>query len=133
MDKQEESKVKVLDNEYAKEQYAYYAKQQRQIIFKRRRLLAIFVVAAAIFLSVGISLFNDYLRLQKLEDYKTETIAQEKVLSEKVGGLKKDVSLLKDEDYVAKLARSRYLYSDDDEIVFPLPGNEAATKDKDDE
>lgn len=132
MDKQEKNKIEVLDNNFAKEQYAHYAKQQRQIIFRRRRLLAIFVVAAVVFLSVGISLFNDYLRLQKLEDYKTETVTQEKNISEKVDGLKKDVSLLKDEDYVAKLARSRFLYSDEDEIVFPLPGNEKdAATDKD--
>ncbi|GMA44957.1 hypothetical protein GCM10025853_24140 [Tetragenococcus halophilus subsp. halophilus DSM 20339] len=78
MDKQEKSKVKVLDNEYAKKQYAKYAKEQRQIIFRRRRLMAIFVVAAIIFLSVGISLFNDYLRLQKLEDYKEETVVKQK-------------------------------------------------------
>lgn len=124
MDNKEKSNVKVLDNEYAKKQYAKYAKEQRQIIFRRRRLLAIFVVAAIIFLSVGISLFNDYLRLQKLENFKEETVAQQKDVTKQTKRLKKDVSLLKDEDYVAKMARSRFLYSDDDEIVFPLPENE---------
>ncbi|AYW45996.1 septum formation initiator family protein [Tetragenococcus koreensis] len=125
MDNQEKSNVKVLDNEYAKKQYAKYAKEQRQIIFRRRRLLAIFVVAAIVFLSVGISLFNDYLRLQKLENYREETVAEQKDVTKQTENLKKDVSLLKDEDYVAKIARSRFLYSDDDEIVFPLPGNES--------
>ncbi|GMA44958.1 hypothetical protein GCM10025853_24150 [Tetragenococcus halophilus subsp. halophilus DSM 20339] len=47
--------------------------------------------------------------------------------------LKSDVSLLKDEDYVAKIARSRFLYSDDDEIVFPLPGNESGVANESDE
>ncbi|AYW47777.1 septum formation initiator [Tetragenococcus osmophilus] len=130
MDKQEKSNVKVLDNDYAKKQYAQYAKQQRQVIFRRRRLLAIFVVAAIIFLSVGISLFNDYLRLQKLEDYKEETVAQQKEVSQQTDDLEKDVALLKDEDYVAKMARSRFLYSDDDEIVFPLPGDEGEAADE---
>ncbi|GAA3015857.1 FtsB family cell division protein [Tetragenococcus solitarius] len=124
MDNKEKTNVKVLDNEYAKKQYAKYAKEQRQIIFRRRRLLAIFVVAAIIFLSVGISLFNDYLRLQKLETFKEETVAEQKDVSKQTEGLQKDVSLLKDKDYVAKMARSRFLYSDDDEIVFPLPENE---------
>jgi len=133
VDKQEKSKVKVLDNEYAKKQYAKYAKEQRQIIFRRRRLMAIFVVAAIIFLSVGISLFNDYLRLQKLEDFKEETVVKQKKVSEQKEDLKNDVSLLKDEDYVAKIARSRFLYSDDDEIVFPLPGNESGVANESDE
>jgi len=130
VDKQEKSNVKVLNNDYAKKQYAQYAKQQRQVIFRRRRLLAIFAVAAVIFLSVGISLFNDYLRLQKLEDYKEETVAQQKEVSQQTDDLEKDVALLKDEDYVAKMARSRFLYSDDDEIVFPLPGDEADAADE---
>lgn len=133
MDKQDKSNVKVLDNEYAKKQYAKYAKQQRQIVFRRRRLLAIFVVAAVIFLSVGISLFNDYLRLQKLESYKEETVAEQKEVSKQTEDLENDVDLLKDEDYVAKMARSRFLYSDDDEIVFPLPGNETDAVDESDE
>ncbi|MDN6639887.1 MAG: septum formation initiator family protein [Tetragenococcus sp.] len=133
MDKQDKSNVKVLDNEYAKKQYAKYAKQQRQIVFRRRRLLAIFVVAAVIFLSVGISLFNDYLRLQKLESYKEETVAEQKEVSKQTEDLENDVDLLKDEDYVAKMARSRFLYSDDDEIVFPLPGNDTDAVDESDE
>ncbi|GMA48100.1 FtsB family cell division protein [Tetragenococcus muriaticus] len=130
MDKKEKSNVKVLDNEYAKKQYVKYAKQQRQVIFRRRRLLAIFVVAAVIFLSAGISLLNDYLRLQSLEDYKEETVARQEEVSQQADNLEEDVALLQDEDYVAKMARSRFLYSDDDEIVFPLPGDEADAADE---
>ena len=34
--------------------------------------------------------------------------------------LTQDVSLLKDDDYVAKLARSKYFYSKEGEQVYPV-------------
>ncbi|KFN89508.1 hypothetical protein TMUPMC115_2397 [Tetragenococcus muriaticus PMC-11-5] len=83
-----------------------------------------------VFLSAGISLLNDYLRLQSLEDYKEETVARQEEVSQQADNLEEDVALLQDEDYVAKMARSRFLYSDDDEIVFPLPGDEADAADE---
>ncbi|KAF1304187.1 septum formation initiator family protein [Enterococcus saccharolyticus] len=126
MTKGNKDNLKILDTDYAKEQYAKYAKQQRQIIFRRRRLLAVFVVAFVVFLSVGVSLFNDYLRLNKLEEVKQETLTQQKEVAMKVDGLTRDVGLLNDKEYVAKVARSRFLYSKDGELIFPLPGNNVA-------
>ncbi len=128
MSKEVKNNVKILDTDYAKEQYAKYAYQQRQIIFRRRRLMAVFIVAFVVFLSVGISLFNDYLRLQRLQDVKQETIVKQAEVKQKMAGLNRDVALLKDDDYVAKVARSRFLYSKEGELIFPLPGNEAAEK-----
>lgn len=118
-----ENNLKVLDTDYAKEQYAKYAKQQKQVIFRRRRLMVIFTVAAVIFVSVGISIFNDYLRLNQLKEVKQETIVQQVEVEGKVADLQREVALLKDEDYIAKVARSRFLYSKEDELVFPIPGN----------
>ncbi|HPI99308.1 MAG TPA: septum formation initiator family protein [Enterococcus sp.] len=128
MSKEVKNNVKILETDYAKEQYAKYAYQQRQIIFRRRRLMAVFIVAFVIFLSVGISLFNDYLRLQQLQDVKQETIVKQAEVKQKMADLNRDVALLKDDDYVAKVARSRFLYSKEGELIFPLPGNEAAEK-----
>ena len=83
-----------------------------------------FSLAAILFISLGISLFNDYLRLESLKDYKQETVTQQKETAAQKAQLQQTVDLLKDEDYVAKVARSRYLYSKKDELVFPLPENE---------
>ncbi len=38
-------KVAALENDYTKEQYVEFQKQQKQLIFRRRRLAAIFLVA----------------------------------------------------------------------------------------
>jgi Septum formation initiator len=120
------SKVQRLDNDYTKEQYAKYTQQHRQIIFRRRRLLVLFVIAFFVFASMGISLFNDYLHLRQLDEVKAETVVKEKAVNQKVADLTREVGLLKDDDYVAKVARSRFLYSKEGELIFPLPGNEAA-------
>ena len=37
------NKIAALDTEYAKKKYAEFQQQQRQLIFRRRRLAAIFV------------------------------------------------------------------------------------------
>lgn len=116
----------------AKEQYSKYNKQNSQVIFRRRRLGAVFIAALAIFVFVGIQLFRDYQRMQNLEEIKQEAISDHKIVDENVKSLKHEVSLLNDEDYVTKLARSRFFYSKDGEKVYPLPeqGNQTDEDEK---
>ena len=125
MSEERKTNVQMLDNDYAKKQYAKYAQQHRKIIFRRRRLFVLFAIAFVVFISMGISLFNDYLHLQQLKEVKAETVVKEKAVNQKVADLTREVGLLKDDDYVAKVARSRFLYSKEGELIFPLPGNEA--------
>ena len=127
MSQEEQTNSPFLDNEYAQQHYAVQAKKRREIIFRRRRLAVFFSLAAVIFVSIGISLYNDSLRLQNLERYKEETIAEQQAIKENKAALEKEVALLQDEDYVAKIARERFLYSKEGELVFPLPGTEADT------
>lgn len=51
------------------------------------------------------------------------TSAQDTLTSEKkaVNALQKQANLLKNDEYVAKLARSRYYLSKEDEIIFSVP------------
>ncbi|MHC9001820.1 FtsB family cell division protein [Enterococcus bulliens] len=110
-----------MPTDFAKEQYANYAKQQRQVIYRRRRLFVIFAVAAIVAILFGISLFRDFSRLHQLETYQATKVVEKKDTDQQITSLKKDVALLEDDDYVAKLARSRYFYSKEDEINFRLP------------
>jgi cell division protein DivIC len=109
-----------LQTDYAKEQFAKFEKERRQVVFRRRRLVAFFVAALAIFAVVGIQMFNDQMRLQKLKEYKAETVAEQKEAEQKVASLERDVALLQDDEYVAKLARSRFFYSKDGEKIYPV-------------
>ena len=114
MDKEPNKQIELLQTEYAKEQFAKFEKERRQVVFRRRRLVAVFVAALVIFAIVGIQMFNDQMRLQKLQEYKAETV------DKKVTQLKRDVALLQDDEYVAKLARSRFFYSKKNEKIYPV-------------
>lgn len=120
MAKESNKKIELLQTDYAKEQFAKFEKERRQVVFRRRRLVAVFVAALAIFAIVGIQMFNDQMRLQKLKEYKAETVAEQKEAEQKVASLERDVALLQDDEYVAKLARSRFFYSKDGEKIYPV-------------
>ncbi|MBO1304879.1 septum formation initiator family protein [Enterococcus sp. 669A] len=121
-------KVAALDTPYAKEQYKKFQKQQRQLIFKRRRLTALFLIAAFVFIIMGVQLFGEHQHLKELKGIQTKTEAESVKLDQQVTALKHDVSLLQDDAYVAKLARSRYYYSKDGELVFVLPDQEQTSQ-----
>ena len=120
MAKESNKKIELLQTDYAKEQFAKFEKERRQVVFRRRRLVAFFVAALAIFAVVGIQMFNDQMRLQKVKEYKAETVAEQKEAEQKVASLERDVALLQDDEYVAKLARSRFFYSKDGEKIYPV-------------
>lgn len=131
MNENETPKIASLDTPYAKEQYRKFQKQHRQLIFKRRRLAALFAVAAFVAIVMGVQIFNEQRHLSELNEIKTKTIAESAEVDDRVVGLKQDVKLLKDDDYVTKLARSRFYYSKDNELIFVLPDSATASnKDK---
>ena len=114
------NKIAALDTEYAKKKYAEFQQQQRPLIFRRRRLAAIFVGALVIFAIIGVQIFHDMQRMHQLNELRVEANAEMKEVNADVDQLHQDVSLLKDDEYVAKLARSKFFYSKDGEKVYPI-------------
>ncbi|HFD1792448.1 TPA: septum formation initiator family protein [Enterococcus faecium] len=114
------NKIAALDTEYAKKKYAEFQQQQRQLIFRRRRLAAIFVGALVIFAIIGVQIFYDMQRMHQLNELRVEANTEMKEVNADVDQLHQDVSLLKDDEYVAKLARSKFFYSKDGEKVYPI-------------
>ncbi len=114
------NKIAALDTEYAKKKYAECQQQQRQLIFRRRRLAAIFVGALVIFAIIGVQIFHDMQRMHQLNELRVEANTEMKEVNADVDQLHQDVSLLKDDEYVAKLARSKFFYSKDGEKVYPI-------------
>ena len=114
------NKIAALDTEYAKKKYAEFQQQQRQLIFRRRRLAAIFVGALVIFAIIGVQIFHDMQRMHQLNELRVEANTEMKEVNADVDQLHQDVSLLNDDEYVAKLARSKFFYSKDGEKVYPI-------------
>ena len=114
------NKIAALDTEYAKKKYAEFQQQQRQLIFRRRRLAAIFIGALVILAIIGVQIFHDMQRMHQLNELRVEANTEMKEVNADVDQLHQDVSLLKDDEYVAKLARSKFFYSKDGEKVYPI-------------
>lgn len=114
------NKIAALDTEYAKKKYVEFQEQQRQLIFRRRRLAVIFIGALVIFAILGFQIFCDMQRMNQLNELKVEANTELSQVNADVDQLTQDVSLLKDDDYVAKLARSKYFYSKEGEQVYPV-------------
>lgn len=123
MNEEKKQKVASIGTPYAKEQYVKFQKQQRQLIFRRRRLAAVIAIAGVIFTIMSIQIFHEHQRLNNLESIKEKTQVEAKKVDHRVSTLKHDVALLENDDYVEKLARSRYYYSKKGELIFVLPEN----------
>ena len=66
------NKIAALDTEYAKKKYVEFQEQQRQLIFRRRRLAVIFIGALVIFAILGFQIFRDMQRMNQLNELKVE-------------------------------------------------------------
>ncbi|MGX7245863.1 FtsB family cell division protein [Enterococcus quebecensis] len=119
--KKDMEKVAALDNEYTKEQYAEFQKQQKQLIFRRRRLAVVFLMAFVIFIVSGIQLVKDYQQLNVFKAQEADAVAESAEADKKLKRLEQDVALLRDDDYVAKLARSHFYVSKEGEQIYNIP------------
>lgn len=86
---------------------------------RRRNVLALF--AAVLLLPLGHNLVDNIGQIREVEEQIELATAEKKALEEENQRLNVQVGLLQDDEYVAKLARSRYYFSKDDEVIFSLP------------
>ncbi|MFE4814189.1 septum formation initiator family protein [Peribacillus simplex] len=112
----------------AKMENPYVAQQEKKVqtVEKKKRglmrRLTLYSVFAAVFLIFAVStLITQNVALD-------EKVKQKEEMKEKLAGLKKDETLLKeeivklnDDDYIAKIARRDYFLSEKGEIIFTLP------------
>lgn len=87
----------------------------------RRRLLAIMIVGLLMVVPLGINVVKNLFEIRSLNGKIAETKEINVALAEENQNLKVQVGLLQDDEYVAKLARSRYYLSKDGELIFSLP------------
>lgn len=110
-----------MHNDYTNEKIL---EKQLTAIFKRnarRRIMTLAILGAVILLPLGYNVFNNIQQIRQVEEQIAEAKAEKKVLDKENQRLNVQVGLLQDDEYVAKLARSRYYFSKDKEIIFSLP------------
>ena len=110
-----------INNNYTHEKTL--EKQQLTLLNRnaRRRKTALAIIAASILLPLGYNVASNAHQINQVDEQIAEAKAEKKELEKENQRLNVQVGLLQDDEYVAKLARSRYYFSKDKEIIFSLP------------
>lgn len=103
-------------------------KDQKKLIFRRRRLAIMFAVAFVVFSIIGINLFRNGQHLVVLQKNREEVVSENKQVAKTKKDLEREVNLLNDDEYVEKMARSKYFYSKEGEQVYSIPDLSGSTQ-----
>ena len=98
-----------------------FQKDQKKIIFRRRRLGIMFAAALIVFSIIGVNLFRNSQRLVALQESRKEVEIEHKIVAKSEKDLKREVDLLSDTEYVEKIARAKYFYSKEGEQIYSIP------------
>ncbi|AZP03839.1 FtsB family cell division protein [Jeotgalibaca ciconiae] len=110
-----------IKNDYTQEQ-TLKKKINRSIQQKaRRRMIVILLAGMLIIVPLAANIINNLFEIQTMGEKISQAKETNQTLEEENQDLKVQVGLLQDEEYIAKLARSRYYLSKDGEIIFSLP------------
>ncbi len=124
----ENNKIASLENEFHKEQMRRQKFYENQVSKRTRRILVFSLIGLfGVLIAFG-RILQDGKKLQELKQSEAVAIEESQSLAKKEQELQEDVALLKDEDYVAKLARSRYLLTLDGEQVYAFKKDHPETK-----
>jgi cell division protein DivIC len=117
---EEKNNVIKLDNDFTREENQI-RKMKKQELYKRRRIGLIFIIAMVGFTLPSIKLYEAFNELVVVQHEKK--VAEDKLesISATQKQLKKQVKLLEDDKYVAKVARNKYYLSKDGETVYTVP------------
>lgn len=96
-------------------------KDNKKIIFRRRRLGIMFTVALVAFSLIGFNLFTNSQHLLKLQETRKEVSKEQKDVAKNEKDLSREVDLLNDTEYVEKIARAKYFYSKEGEQIYSIP------------
>jgi cell division protein DivIC len=121
MGAQQKRKVSKIQTTYVQQQeYAEIASARKRKLLLRR--LAMFFVFASILSYLMVSSYIS--QTTKLNAIKSEKKQMDNQLTEankQQDILKEDIIKLNDDDYIAKLARKEYFFSEKNEVIFTIP------------
>lgn len=121
MGKHSADNVTVMQNDYIKvqNQQKRIASRERK---KHRKRLSLILLAGAIFIVPFLwKTVGNVLEIQQLDSEIAVAKKEKKAAEDQNTKLNYEVKLLQEDDYIAKLARSKYYLSKDGEIIFSLP------------
>ncbi|MCI5775139.1 MAG: septum formation initiator family protein [Aerococcus sp.] len=112
---------------YQEGRHKNQSSQQRMYDWLMRLLAFVMIGFSMLFLLLSVKThFNTAAVVTERQQVEQSVESEEKGLK----SLKNEATLLKDDDYVMKLARSRYYMSKDDEVIFSTPEDNASDQAK---
>lgn len=113
--------VAKIQTTYAEEQAlaSDFNVRKRRRLYRRLSIFLIFAISASYFMVS--SILSQTSAIDAKKDQKKQLVRQLSDLKKQQGILKDNIVKLNDDDYIAKLARKDYFFSDKNEIIFNIP------------
>ena len=126
MKKESQTKVAKLTNEYTNNKTLEALRERKHKRHMRRRIVGILAVSGFFVSGFAINIWTNTQTISQMEEEKKEAQTELEFVQKEQENLNNQIKKLENEDYVAKVARSQYYLSEDDEIIFSLPEDNAA-------
>lgn len=121
MEEKEKSVVTRLNNKYAENKTLQAIRDYKRKKFVKRRTTAILIAGFLMVSALTYPLIRGFAQVEELEEERALAMQKLESLELHQEDLEYYIGLLEDEEYVAKLARSEYYLTQDNEIVFSFP------------
>lgn len=121
MEEKKRSVVTHLNNTYTEKKTLQSIREYKYKRFVKRRTMAILVAGIALIALFTFPLIRGYSQMNELEEERTIAMQELEEIELEQEELEYYIGLLENEEYVAKLARSEYYVTQDNEIVFSFP------------
>lgn len=128
--KAETREVTSIRNDYVRsvEMEGERKKAHRVRLFRRLTVFGLLVLMATIW--VGSTIYAQTQTISEKEELRIQALQQLEEVEKQQSQLEEQILLLKDEEYLAKLARKDYFLSDEGEIIFTTPNTEKKDEEK---
>ncbi|WP_407372022.1 FtsB family cell division protein [Carnobacterium sp.] len=128
MKKENQTNVAKLTNEYTHNKTLQALRERKLKRHMRRRIAGILAISCFFVSGFAINIWTNTQTISQMEQEKKEAQNELKLVEKKQENLNNQIKKLEDEDYVAKVARSQYYLSEENEIIFSLPEDNAANE-----
>lgn len=118
--------VTQLENEFTQTKTVQAHRETKFKKQKRRRIAAIVTISSAFILALSVNLVKNTQEIAALDTANVVAAEELTDVEKQHESLQDEVKKLEDDDYIAKLARSQYYLSQEGEIIFSFPEDNAA-------
>lgn len=118
--------VTQLENEFTQTKTVQAHRETKYNKQKKRRIAAIVAISSVFIVGLSSNLVKNTQVIAGLDDQKVASAEELKEVEKHHETLQDEIKKLEDDDYIAKLARSQYYLSQEGEIIFSFPEDNAA-------